>query len=36
MQYIHGISHNQLQMGSLEDKIATDNPVRLSMLLLGL
>ena len=28
MQYIQGISRNQLQMGSLEDKIATDNPVR--------
>ena len=28
MQYIQGISRNQLQMGSLEDKISTDNPVR--------
>jgi transposase len=28
MQYIQGISRNQLQMGSLEDKIAFDNPVR--------
>jgi len=28
MQYIQGISRNQLQMASLEDKISTDNPVR--------
>lgn len=28
MQYIQGISRNQLQMASLEDKINTDNPVR--------
>ena len=28
MQHIQGISRNQLQMGSLEDKISTDNPVR--------
>ncbi len=28
MQYIQEISRNQLQMGSLEDKIATDNLVR--------
>ena len=28
MQYIQGISRNQLQMGSLEDKIAADNPIR--------
>jgi hypothetical protein len=28
MQYIQGISRNQLQMGSLEDKITSDNPVR--------
>ena len=29
MQHIQGISRNQLQMSSLEDKISTDNPVRL-------
>ena len=28
MQHIQGISRNQLQMGSLEDKISTENPVR--------
>ena len=28
MQHIEGISRNQLQMGSLEDTITTDNPVR--------
>jgi transposase len=28
MQYIKGISRNQLQMSSLEDTIAADNPVR--------
>lgn len=28
MQHIQGISRNQLQMGSLEDKITSDNPVR--------
>ena len=28
MQHIQGISRNQLQMGSLEDKITADNPVR--------
>ncbi|CAM4003305.1 Transposase [Flavobacterium branchiophilum] len=28
MQYIQGISRNQLQMGSLEDKITADNSVR--------
>ena len=28
MQHIQGILRNQLQMGSLEDKIAQDNPVR--------
>lgn len=28
MQHIQGISRNQLQMGSLEDTITTDNPVR--------
>ena len=28
MQHIQGISRNQLQMGSLEDKIASDNSVR--------
>jgi hypothetical protein len=28
MQHILGISRNQLQMVSLEDKISTDNPVR--------
>ena len=28
MQHIQGISRNQLQMGSLEDKIALDNSVR--------
>jgi hypothetical protein len=28
MQHIQGISRNQLQMVSLEDKISTDNPVR--------
>jgi hypothetical protein len=28
MQHIQGISRNQLQMGSLEDRITADNPVR--------
>ena len=28
MQYIQGISRNQLQMASLEDKISADNPMR--------
>ena len=28
MQHIQGISRNQLQLGSLEDTIAADNPVR--------
>jgi len=28
MQYIQGISRNQLQIGSLEDKINADNSVR--------
>jgi transposase len=28
MQHIQGISRHQLQMGSLEDKITADNPVR--------
>ena len=28
MQHIQGISRNQLQVGSLEDTIAADNPVR--------
>jgi len=28
MQHIQGISRNQLQMVSLEDKIAPDNAVR--------
>ena len=28
MQLIQRISRNQLQIGSLEDKISTDNPVR--------
>jgi hypothetical protein len=28
MQHIKGISRNQLQMVSLEDKISNDNPVR--------
>ena len=28
MQHIQGICRNQLQMGSLEDKIASDNSVR--------
>ena len=28
MQYITGISRNQLQVSSLEDTIAADNPVR--------
>jgi len=28
MQYIQGISRNQLQIGSLKDKINTDNSVR--------
>ena len=28
MQHILGISRNQLQMASLEDKISTDNSVR--------
>jgi hypothetical protein len=28
MQHIQGISCNQLQMVSLEDKISIDNPVR--------
>jgi hypothetical protein len=28
MQYIQGISRNQLQIGSLEDKITADNSVR--------
>ena len=28
MQHIQGISRNQLQMSSLEDKITVDNPVR--------
>ena len=28
MQHIAGLSHQQLQIGSLEDKIALDNPVR--------
>ena len=28
MQHIQGISRNQLQMGSLEDKITSDNEVR--------
>ena len=28
MQYIQGISRNQLQMGSLEDIINADNSVR--------
>jgi hypothetical protein len=28
MQHIQGISRNQLQMSSLEDKISIDNPVR--------
>jgi hypothetical protein len=28
MQHIQGICRNQLQMGSLEDKITADNPVR--------
>ena len=29
MQHIAGLSHQQLQNGSLEDKIALDNPVRI-------
>jgi hypothetical protein len=28
MQHIQGISSNQLQVSSLEDTIASDNPVR--------
>jgi hypothetical protein len=28
MQHIQGISRHQLQMSSLEDKIAADNPIR--------
>jgi hypothetical protein len=28
MQHIQGICRNQLQMGSLDDKITVDNPVR--------
>ena len=28
MQHIQGISHHQLQMSSLEDKISADNSVR--------
>ena len=28
MQHIQGISRNQLQVSSLEDTIAADNPVR--------
>jgi hypothetical protein len=28
MQHIQGIFRNQLQMGSLEDKIITNNPIR--------
>ena len=28
MQHIQGISRNQLQVSSLEDTIAVDNPVR--------
>ena len=28
MQHIQGISHNQLQISSLEDTIVADNPVR--------
>ncbi len=36
MQHIQGISRNQLQMGSLEDKITTDNPVRFIDAFVGL
>lgn len=36
MQHIQGISRNQLQMGSLEDKITSDNPVRFIDAFVGL
>jgi len=36
MQYIQGISRNQLQMGSLEDKITADNSVRFIDAFVGL